>query len=37
MYHVEKVDIPNGLKMDFTKVLGVDISRDNIENPIDGA
>jgi hypothetical protein len=30
-------DIPKWIENGFTKVLGVDISRDNIENPIDGA
>jgi len=29
-------DIPKWIESGFTKVLGVDISRDNIENPMDG-
>jgi mRNA (guanine-N7-)-methyltransferase len=30
-------DVPKWVDHGFTKVLGVDISRDNIENPVDGA
>lgn len=30
-------DIPKWLDNNITKVLGIDISRDNIENPVDGA
>jgi len=29
-------DLPKWIDNDFTKVLGVDISKDNIENPVDG-
>lgn len=30
-------DIPKWIDNGFTKVLGVDVARDNIENPVDGA